>query len=476
MITRRTSGHDGAWPSKVASGAVVEITPGGRDNGRAFEQCAFNSPEDCPHGPLPPLPPWLALPVSIAVVLPWFVLSGVISLGAEPDAAAPEPIYYFDLTDLNSLDLRDPVQARQAWDTLHLVASVQGIVNRDRPALFVRFMKHPDDFWWNHLREEGQLARRPAGSHDRLDRATARNLPGPTPGSRRRYRDALRHVEPGQHDRRSREPRLSPPRHLAPVGLRPGYEDRAAVDARRRSALWRRRGAVVLGQEGHRHCRHRTAGHPVHRQRQVRRLPLGEAPLPRPGPDFAAGHGLLHRLLLAPQPGGHFALELHAFEPRFLHRQKGVLLRPRRLGGGIARGRPRPGGRNRSRDAEGSLAGDARSRRRQGFAHRRLHALDLEVHRSRRGGLEARRRRHRVEVRPNDLRLQRRDGRRRPGLLRHGQRLVLPALPAQGSLSPASASPRSTISRRKDCSTTTAASPNTPTSRSTWAITIRRRG
>ncbi|MCX7426703.1 MAG: GxGYxYP family putative glycoside hydrolase [Planctomycetia bacterium] len=102
------------------------------------------------------------LPVSIAAVLPWLVLSGVISFGAEPGAAAPEPIYYFDLTDLNSLDLRDPVQARQAWDTLHLVASVQGIVNRDRPALFIRFMKHPDDFWWDYLREEGNwLAGRP---------------------------------------------------------------------------------------------------------------------------------------------------------------------------------------------------------------------------------------------------------------------------------------------------------------------------
>ena len=44
------------------------------------------------------------------------------------------PVYYFDMTGLHDLDRQDPVQARRAWDMGHLVASVQGIVNRDANA------------------------------------------------------------------------------------------------------------------------------------------------------------------------------------------------------------------------------------------------------------------------------------------------------------------------------------------------------
>lgn len=70
-------------------------------------------------------------------------------------AVAPKRFYLLDLTSLFDLDLKDPAKARTAWDTLHLVASVQGIVNRDAPALFVRCMKDPDDFWLETLREKG---------------------------------------------------------------------------------------------------------------------------------------------------------------------------------------------------------------------------------------------------------------------------------------------------------------------------------
>lgn len=77
-------------------------------------------------------------------------------------AVAAEAVYFMDLTALNRLDMNKPEEARRAWDTLHAVASVQGIVNRDAPRLFIRFMEHPDDFWWNHLRAEGEwLAGRP---------------------------------------------------------------------------------------------------------------------------------------------------------------------------------------------------------------------------------------------------------------------------------------------------------------------------
>jgi hypothetical protein len=60
------------------------------------------------------------------------------------------------MTHLNAANLAEPAQARAAWDEAHLVSALQGIVNRDAPRLFVRFMPQPDDFWWEHLRSEGE--------------------------------------------------------------------------------------------------------------------------------------------------------------------------------------------------------------------------------------------------------------------------------------------------------------------------------
>lgn len=82
-------------------------------------------------------------------------LSFAVLIAAIAAAPGSAPIYYYDMAGLNQLDLNDPAAARQAWDTAHLVTSVQGIVNRDSAALFVRFMPDPDDFWWDYLRREG---------------------------------------------------------------------------------------------------------------------------------------------------------------------------------------------------------------------------------------------------------------------------------------------------------------------------------
>ena len=98
------------------------------------------------------------------------VISSVAATTPLAHGADPEPIYYWDLTGLNRLDLGVPDQARRAWDTLHAAASVQGIVNRDKSRLFIRFMSHPDDFWWNHLRKGGEwLAGRPVIEIDSLE-------------------------------------------------------------------------------------------------------------------------------------------------------------------------------------------------------------------------------------------------------------------------------------------------------------------
>ncbi|MEZ6192026.1 MAG: GxGYxYP family putative glycoside hydrolase [Phycisphaerales bacterium] len=63
-------------------------------------------------------------------------------------------IAYCDLAHLLESDLNDPAVTRRAWDTLHLVTTVQGIVNRSGANLYIRLMPEPDDFWWNYLRDE----------------------------------------------------------------------------------------------------------------------------------------------------------------------------------------------------------------------------------------------------------------------------------------------------------------------------------
>lgn len=74
---------------------------------------------------------------------------------SEGDAPGPYTgIVYLDLTYLNQYDLSDPNAAREAWDTLHVVSTIQGIVNRGGANLYIRLMEEPDDFWWNYLQND----------------------------------------------------------------------------------------------------------------------------------------------------------------------------------------------------------------------------------------------------------------------------------------------------------------------------------
>ncbi len=96
--------------------------------------------------------------------------------------AEPGPIYYFDISETVHFDRANPAAVRAFWDTQHLVASVQGIVNRERETLFVRTKASPDDFWWDELRKDGNwLSGRPVvkiGSLDELLRTFETQLQG----------------------------------------------------------------------------------------------------------------------------------------------------------------------------------------------------------------------------------------------------------------------------------------------------------
>ncbi len=80
-------------------------------------------------------------------------------------AAGETPIARYDLSYALQFKADNPASVADAWDHAHAVATLQGIVNRDAPRLYVRFVenggKNIDDYWLAKLRMPGAwLARR----------------------------------------------------------------------------------------------------------------------------------------------------------------------------------------------------------------------------------------------------------------------------------------------------------------------------
>lgn len=68
-------------------------------------------------------------------------------------------LYVYDLTYTLRLDRNDPKQCRKIWDETHFITSVQGIVNRKSPRLYVYLVGkdgYVDRYWLAKLREQGE--------------------------------------------------------------------------------------------------------------------------------------------------------------------------------------------------------------------------------------------------------------------------------------------------------------------------------
>ena len=81
-------------------------------------------------------------------------------------AVTGAPIGWFDLRDTAKIDVRQPEQVRMAWDHAHALATLQGIVNRDGPRLYLQFVQlgstDIDRYWFEKYRQPGRwLAERP---------------------------------------------------------------------------------------------------------------------------------------------------------------------------------------------------------------------------------------------------------------------------------------------------------------------------
>jgi hypothetical protein len=58
----------------------------------------------------------------------------------------------FDLKYTLSYDIKAPEQVKSLWDDIHAVATLQGIVNRDAPRLYINYVVTSgidiDNYWW----------------------------------------------------------------------------------------------------------------------------------------------------------------------------------------------------------------------------------------------------------------------------------------------------------------------------------------
>lgn len=89
----------------------------------------------------------------------------VASLSGTAEASAPPPprvVHTFDARPLNQLDLRAATNAARLWDTLHLLAALQGLANRQSPRFYLfycgDFGVETDQFWFDWFRgEDGWL-------------------------------------------------------------------------------------------------------------------------------------------------------------------------------------------------------------------------------------------------------------------------------------------------------------------------------
>lgn len=76
---------------------------------------------------------------------------------------SPSVVYTFDSRPLRKLDLKVPANAEKIWETLHLLAALQGLANRGSPRFYLfycnAFDVDTDQFWFDWFRgEDGWLA------------------------------------------------------------------------------------------------------------------------------------------------------------------------------------------------------------------------------------------------------------------------------------------------------------------------------
>jgi hypothetical protein len=104
---------------------------------------------------LPPQCGRLSTKTSLLILCLWASFTVTHATAA---AGRPGSVYTLDLRPLNRMDLRASTNAAKLWDTLHTAAALQGLVNRNKPQLYLFYCSDfgvdTDAFWLDWLRQE----------------------------------------------------------------------------------------------------------------------------------------------------------------------------------------------------------------------------------------------------------------------------------------------------------------------------------
>jgi hypothetical protein len=77
-----------------------------------------------------------------------------------PASLLSNPICILDLKYLTKYNLDDEEKVKEMWDILHATTTLQGIVNRKSPQLYIHYVEKDgvwiDDYWWDKYRQKGQ--------------------------------------------------------------------------------------------------------------------------------------------------------------------------------------------------------------------------------------------------------------------------------------------------------------------------------
>lgn len=93
---------------------------------------------------------------NVEIGLMMVILMGMLFCTHESSSA----IGIYDLKYTLAYDLDDKGQLLSLWDDIHTVSTLQGVVNRDQPRLFINYVVESgieiDTYWWNRYRRPGE--------------------------------------------------------------------------------------------------------------------------------------------------------------------------------------------------------------------------------------------------------------------------------------------------------------------------------
>lgn len=99
--------------------------------------------------------------IAAFLLLGIFVISCKAAKSNHPSKySVNEPIGVLDLRFLLNYDYNNTDSLKAVWDALHAVSTLQGVVNRDAPNFYIKYVvtnnKSIDDYWWDMYRQPGK--------------------------------------------------------------------------------------------------------------------------------------------------------------------------------------------------------------------------------------------------------------------------------------------------------------------------------